>query len=70
MAIVINAAKCNECGEVKISLHRHDFRTCKCGNISVDGGTDYIKRSCATTNYVELSVCEVNGEYYLVKDKN
>ena len=40
-----NRAKCLKCDEVVESHHRHDFRTCKCGNLSVDGGLDYLKRS-------------------------
>jgi hypothetical protein len=27
-----------------ISKHRHDFVTCTCGAISVDGGQDYLRR--------------------------
>jgi hypothetical protein len=26
------------------SAHRHDFRTCACGKIAVDGGRDYRRR--------------------------
>jgi len=43
--IWINAAKCNSCGEEIRSKNRHDFVTCKCGNVSVDGGSWYAKRS-------------------------
>ena len=43
--ILRNRAKCLICGEILESKHRHDFKTCKCGNLSVDGGKDYIKRS-------------------------
>ena len=39
-----NKAKCLKCGDIIESKHRHDFVTCKCGNISVDGGRDYHKR--------------------------
>lgn len=37
----VNAVKCLECKAVVRSLHRHDFRTCRCGAVSVDGGPDY-----------------------------
>lgn len=43
--IVLNRAQCLNCKQVITSWHRHDFRTCKCGGLSVDGGTDYLKRS-------------------------
>lgn len=39
-----NIAKCKKCGDVIESTSRHDYVTCKCGAISVDGGTDYIRR--------------------------
>ena len=40
-----NAAKCLKCGEVIESRYRHDFVTCSCGALSVDGGKDYIRRA-------------------------
>lgn len=42
--ITRNAAKCKLCGEVIESRYRNDFVTCECGNLSVDGGLDYIRR--------------------------
>jgi hypothetical protein len=43
--ITVNAAKCLKCGDTIMSTSRHDFVTCSCGNLSVDGGHDYLKRS-------------------------
>jgi len=40
----VNAALCRRCGDIVISKHRHDFVTCGCGGISVDGGHDYGRR--------------------------
>ena len=40
-----NAAECRRCGDVIESKHLHDFVTCGCGAISVDGGKSYLKRS-------------------------
>ena len=42
--IVQNAVSCNSCGDMIISKHRHDFVTCSCGAISVDGGQAYLRR--------------------------
>jgi len=42
--ILRNRAKCLICGEILESKHRYDFKTCSCGNLSVDGGKDYIRR--------------------------
>ena len=39
-----NAARCLECDVLLYSRHRHDYRTCACGNLMVDGGADYIRR--------------------------
>ena len=38
---VINKVRCKKCNEVIESKHRHDFKSCKCGAIFIDGGTDY-----------------------------
>ena len=43
--ILKNAIKCNYCGDVIVSKHTHDFVTCKCGKVSVDGGNEYLRRT-------------------------
>jgi tRNA(Ile2) C34 agmatinyltransferase TiaS len=43
--IVTNKAQCAKCEDIIESLNRHDFKFCKCGSISVDGGKSYLKRS-------------------------
>lgn len=35
--------RCNHCGDVIQSQHRHDFVECGCGKIAVDGGGDYLR---------------------------
>ena len=42
--ITKNAARCKNCGDVIESTYTHDFVTCSCGNLSVDGGHDYLRR--------------------------
>jgi len=42
--ILTNKAKCTRCGDVIESKYRHDFVTCSCGSIFVDGGVDYLRR--------------------------
>lgn len=42
--IIRSSAKCLRCGEEIESRHRHDFVRCRCGNICVDGGKDYLRR--------------------------
>lgn len=42
---VRNRAQCKLCGDIIESFHHHDYVTCKCGEISVDGGLAYSKCS-------------------------
>lgn len=57
--ILRNLAKCLMCGGVIESKHRHDYVTCACGNIAVDGGKDYLRRSFKHHGmYEELSEYE------------
>lgn len=42
--ILRNAVKCNYCGDIIESQHRHDFVRCSCGRVAVDGGKDYLRR--------------------------
>ena len=53
--ILRNRVKCLMCGDTIESRHRHDFVPCSCGNVAVDGGLDYIKRSFKTGQFTELS---------------
>jgi hypothetical protein len=42
--IVHSQVTCLECGEVLVSQHRHDYKTCSCPNETmIDGGNDYIR---------------------------
>lgn len=40
----MNKIRCKKCGDVIESVHRHDFKFCKCGAVAVDGGQDYCRR--------------------------
>jgi hypothetical protein len=53
--IVQNAVNCLSCGDLIVSKHRHDFVTCTCGAISVDGGQEYLRRVGDFANAVDLS---------------
>jgi hypothetical protein len=48
-----NKAKCLKCGDIIISKNRHDYVTCSCGNLSVDGGSWYCKRGFKEENSYE-----------------
>lgn len=42
--ILKNRAKCLLCGEILISSKVKDIVTCKCQNLTIDGGIEYLKR--------------------------
>lgn len=44
MTIIRNSARCLGCDTEIVSAHVHDFVTCNCGALSVDGGHYYLKR--------------------------
>ena len=55
--IIKNQVKCNHCGEIIESKHFHDFKTCSCGAVSVDGGHYYLRRCYKVEgDYEELSI--------------
>jgi len=57
MAILSNQVHCNKCGDEPFSSNRHDFRSCKCGAVSVDGGMDYLRRVFTYhTDFTEMSI--------------
>lgn len=59
--LIRNAARCLECGDTVESKSRHDFRSCRCGGIFVDGGLDYVRRGFRDINKIEdLSEYEVD----------
>ena len=56
--IIINKAKCKECGDIIESKEANDFKRCICGSIAVDGGQEYIKRVGNKDDIIELSKFE------------
>lgn len=42
--ILKNCIKCKSCGDVIESLNTHDYKSCSCGRVAVDGGHDYLRR--------------------------
>lgn len=53
--IISNSATCRKCKDFIFSRHVHDFFTCKCGAISVDGGQDYLRRVGDPADFIESS---------------
>lgn len=65
MTIIRNMARCKSCGDTIESKHRHDWVSCSCGKIFVDGGKEYLRRGFDSyDDFEELSVFDrpVNGQ--------
>ncbi len=58
--LVRNVIQCNHCGDVIESKYTHDFKSCKCKTVSVDGGLSYARRCFknSTDDYTDLSEWE------------
>jgi hypothetical protein len=52
-----NAMKCHGCGDTIESKHRHDFVSCTCEALFVDGGLDYNRFGCRPGVPIE-NLCE------------
>jgi hypothetical protein len=48
--------QCKQCNETVESTHRHDFKSCSCGNVSVDGGVAEGRLLWGEGGYVNVSV--------------
>ena len=55
MKILSNKIQCNKCKDIIESTYRHEFKSCACGAVSVDGGIDYLRRIGNEWDYTELS---------------
>lgn len=52
--VYINAALCKKCGDYIRSKNKHDYRTCSCGAVSVDGGSHYARRVGNPEDYFDI----------------
>lgn len=52
--ILKNSAMCGDCWQEIVSRHKHDYITCSCGQLSIDGGSSYLKRN--SNHYVDTSL--------------
>lgn len=54
--ILSNQVICKKCGDAPWSGSRHDFRPCKCGNVTVDGGLEYLRRLHNGGDWIDISI--------------
>lgn len=62
--ITVNKIRCKKCGDIIESKSVHDFRSCKCGSVAVDGGHNYLRRVGNLEEWEDLS------EYEVIEDEN
>lgn len=60
-----NRAKCKLCNTIIESLHRYDYVSCKCNEISISGGAD--KLECAAKDFSNFIRIDDEGKEVNVK---
>lgn len=73
LKLVSNKIRCKFCGDIIESFKVHDFKRCRCGRCSTDGGLEYAQRSFETDKpedtYEDLSTyIDENGKLIYAKD--
>ena len=72
--LVVNKIRCKFCGDIIESTSVHDFKTCKCGKCSVDGGLEYAHRNFDGDNpeavYEDLSLYHDSESGRVIKSKD
>lgn len=63
-----NIAKCKLCNSIIESFHTYDYVTCKCGEISITGGTERLE--CSAKDWVNFLRVDDNGNEIIVKVKD
>jgi hypothetical protein len=53
--IIKNAIVCMICDDLIESKHTHDFKSCKCGTVYIDGGHEYLRRLGDLDKYIDVS---------------
>lgn len=62
-----NRAKCKLCNSIIESFHRYDYVSCGCGEISVDGGSEYFH--CAAKDFTNFLRIDDEGNEIIVTVK-
>ncbi len=56
MKILFNSIQCLHCKQIINSRHVHDYKSCKCRLVAVDGGLDYLARTGSIEDFIEASI--------------
>lgn len=66
-----NRAKCKLCNEIIESFHRYDIVKCKCGEIYIEGGSDFYKAGCSDwANFIRIDDNDKEVPITVVDDPN
>lgn len=67
--ILCNQVKCLICEDTPYSASVHDFKSCNCGNVYVDGGMNYLRRLSENASlFEEISISMEEGTLQKLKD--
>jgi hypothetical protein len=69
MKIIKNCCQCAKCGDIIESTHVHDFVTCTCGAVSVDGGHHYIRRLGNKEDIIPMDIIENEEKENEIKER-
>ena len=53
--IIVNQIQCLKCDDKPFSRTVHDYSSCKCGAVAVDGGQEYLRRIGNPADMKEMS---------------
>lgn len=62
--MLVNAALATCCNTILHSKEKNDLVTCKCGNIAIGGGNDYIKVVGANYSRIDGKYAPIIGKFY------
>ena len=65
----VTAIRCPQCGDTVFSRAQHDFRTCSCGSVFMDGGLEYsrygfLKEGFKNPEIVTVEINQTPQELY------
>jgi len=67
--LIYNSVKCLNCGEILVSYHRHDYKTCSCENETmVDGGLDYGRYGGKDLSFVETNYLYDDAPFEVIRE--
>ena len=67
--LIYNSVKCLNCGEVLISHHRHDYKTCSCENKTmVDGGLEYLRFGGKDLSFIETNCLYDDEPFEVIRE--